>query len=65
MAVFRKTESHPELDTSHPERSEGSHPEMEDEPTIPWHFWIAVVLIGLYLGYRFIQLLVLAGRAIF
>jgi hypothetical protein len=37
----------------------------EDDDKIPWHFWIAIVLIGLYLAFRFIQLTILALRAIF
>lgn len=30
----------------------------EDEPKIPWHFWLCVVLFALYLVYRFVQILI-------
>ena len=72
--------SHPEP-TRHPERSEGSprsgvrdfslrgDPSQarddNDDPKIPWHFWIGVSLAGIYLGYRFVQMLILAIQAIF
>ncbi len=38
---------------------------IEDDPKIPWHFWIGVSLAGIYLGYRFIEVLILAVQAIF
>ncbi len=32
---------------------------------IPWHFWILVVLVSLYLAYRLIQLGIMAFQSIF
>lgn len=46
----------------HPELSEGSP---DDDPKIPWHFWIGVVLVGIYLGYRFVQLIVMGFTNLF
>jgi hypothetical protein len=30
----------------------------EDDVKIPWHFWLLVVLFGLYMGLRLIQIIV-------
>jgi hypothetical protein len=48
-------------DSSHPEQSEGSL----DDSKIPWHFWIGVTLVGLYLVYRVIELVVMGFTNIF
>jgi len=37
----------------------------DEEPRIPWHFWLIVALGGLYLGFRFIQFLILGLKTIF
>jgi hypothetical protein len=29
----------------------------EDETKIPWHFWLCVGLFGLYLAFRFVQII--------
>lgn len=37
----------------------------DDEPKIPWHFWIGVALVALYLFYRLIQGLIFVYKSIF
>lgn len=32
--------------------------ENEDNTKIPWHFWLLVILFGLYLAFRFFQIIV-------
>ncbi|MEE9414637.1 MAG: hypothetical protein V3V01_05080 [Acidimicrobiales bacterium] len=29
--------------------------EPDSESSVPWHFWLVLVLVGLYLGWRVIQ----------
>lgn len=36
-----------------------------DDVKIPWHFWVLVGLVGLYIGWRFIQLGVNAWQNLF
>lgn len=45
--------------------SKNGQVEDEDDPKIPWHFWIGVGLVCLYLGFRLIQGLILGFNAIF
>ncbi|HMS25734.1 MAG TPA: hypothetical protein PKB15_08650 [Acidimicrobiia bacterium] len=54
-----------ESDSSAQPQNDAKEFSIDDDPKIPWHFWIGVSLAGIYLGYRFVQMLILAIRAIF
>ena len=39
--------------------------DFELDTKIPWHFWVIVCLVVIYLGYRLVQMLILGFNAIF
>ncbi len=57
--------------TRHPDASADADPAtpatvVDDQRTkVPWHFWVMVACVAVYLGWRVIQLLVWAGEGIF
>jgi hypothetical protein len=36
--------------------AEGAVPPPEVKSTIPWHFWLLVIALAIYLGWRVVQL---------
>ena len=39
-----------------PEGHQVAEPEPEPEGKIPWHFWLLVIALAIYLGWRLVQL---------
>ena len=37
----------------------------DDRTKVPWHFWVMVTCVAVYLGWRVVQLVVWAGEGIF
>ena len=52
-----------EVSKSPPQLSEDE--DLELDTKIPWHFWVIVCLVVIYLGYRLVQMLILGFNAIF